>query len=91
MITEWFLQLMAGFVGMIADALGPWTPPSELVQASTGVSDVLSNFNGMGAWVSWTVLSACVVTQIATWAVVVGAKVVRAIAAHIPEFGGAGD
>lgn len=91
MITEWFISLMAGFVGMLGDAFGEWTPPAELVDASTGVSDVLANFNGMGVWVNWTILTACVVIQLATWATVVGIKVLRALAAHIPQIGGAGD
>lgn len=91
MIVEWFLDLCAGVLGMLADAFGPWEPPTELVDASEGVNGLLTNWSGMSVWVEWTVLAACVGVQIAVWAGVVGIKGIRAIAAHIPQFGGAGD
>lgn len=91
MISEWFLDLMAGFLGMIADAFGPWDPPAELTDAAHGAAGVLQNWSGMGAWVEWSVLGACMAVQLGVWATVLGIKLARAIAAHVPVVGGAGD
>lgn len=91
MITEWFLELVAGVLGWLADAFGEWEPPQELVDASAGVNGFLANFSGLGAWVSWPVLASCVAAALLVWLTVVGIKLVRAIVAHIPAFGGAGD
>lgn len=76
---------------MLADLFGEWEPPDELVNASDGARGLMSNMAGMGAWVEWTVLAACVAVQVAIWGSVVGIKLVRAVVAHIPGFGGAGD
>jgi len=90
-ITEWFLTLMADFVGMLADAFGPWTPPSELVNATSGANSALANMQGVGVWVNWPVLMGCIATSVAVWGGVLVIKLVRAIAAHVPQFGGGGD
>lgn len=91
MISEWFLGLMAGFVGMLGDAFGEWDPPSQLTDGAAGVNGLLQSFNGMGVWVDWTVLGGCVAVQISVWLGVLLIKLVRAIAAHVPQFGGGGD
>lgn len=91
MISEWFLGLMAGFVGMLGDAFGPWEPPKQLTDGADGVNGVLQSFTGMGVWVEWPVLSACVAVQVGVWLTVLVIKLVRAIAAHVPAVGGAGD
>lgn len=91
MISEFFVTLFGSVVGWIADLLGPWNPPPELLDASKSVNGLIHSFAGMGAWVNWTVLGACVAAAVGTWLVVVGIKLVRAVLAHIPAFGGAGD
>lgn len=91
MIVEKLLDLVGWIVGAVADLFGPWTPPDELVDASKSINGLLTNMAGLGAWMNWGVLAGCVATATAAWGVVVGIKLVRAIAAHIPFLGGAGD
>lgn len=82
---------MAGFVGMLGDTFGPWEPPAQLTDGAAGVNDVLQSFTGMGVWVEWPVLAGCVAVQVGVWLSVLLIKLARAIAAHVPAFGGAGD
>lgn len=91
MISEFFLGIFGWIVTALADLMGPWTPPAELVEASTRVNDLLASMAGLGAWVNWPVLIGCVAVSVGVWAVVVGIKLVRAIVAHVPMVGGAGD
>lgn len=91
MISEWFLQLAVGFATWLAGVFGPWTPPAELVDMADGAQQLVTAFASLGVWVPWGVIAACVAASVATWAIVVGIKLVRALAAHIPGFGGAGD
>ncbi|KRA23520.1 hypothetical protein ASD65_03100 [Microbacterium sp. Root61] len=91
MISEWFLGLAVGFVQWLAGVFGEWTPPPELTGASSAVNGIIGSLAGMGVWVAWPVLGACVGAAITAWAIVVGIKLVRAVIAHIPAFGGAGD
>lgn len=91
MIVEFFLGIAQWFVEWIASLFGEWTPPAELLDATSGVSAVLGGIAGMGVWIEWTVLGACVAVQVGVWAVVLGIKLVRALLAHVPLFGGAGD
>lgn len=91
MISEFFLTLAAGFVDWLAGLFGTWDPPAQLVDMAGSVAGLVGQFASLGIWVDWGVLAACVAASVATWAIVVGIKVVRAVAAHIPAFGGAGD
>ncbi|WP_137878070.1 hypothetical protein [Microbacterium sp. 4NA327F11] len=91
MITEWFGSLVVQFLDWLATVFGPWTPPTELTDAVSAVNGLIASFSSVGVWVDWTVLGSCVVASIGVWVVVVGIKIVRAVVAHIPAFGGAGD
>lgn len=91
MISEWFLNLAAGFVGWLAGLFGVWEPPQVLLDMADTVSLVVSMFADFGVWVDWVVLGACVLASVATWGIVLVIKVIRAIAAHVPAFGGSGD
>lgn len=91
MITEWFVNLYSWFVQWVASVFGPWTPPAELTDASSTLNGILGGFASVGVWIDWGVLGACVLVQIGTWVAVVGIKLIRALLAHFPLFGGAGD
>lgn len=91
MIVEWFLGLVAFVLGWFAELFGTWTPPPELTEATTRVGTLLGEFSSLGTWIDWTVLGACVLTQIVTWGIVLGVKLIRAVGAHLPWFGGSGD
>lgn len=91
MISEWFLSMASGFVTFIAGLFGEWTPPTQLTDATGALQAVMGTFVGLGVWVDWGVLGACVTASLAAWAVVVGIKLIRALLAHVPQIGGAGD
>ena len=91
MIAEFFMSLAAGFVDWLAGLFGEWEPPAALVDMSDSIGYLWGQFASLGVWVDWGVLAACVAAALTTWAVVVGIKLVRAVVAHVPVFGGAGD
>lgn len=91
MITEFFIGLAAWVVGWIAGLFGEWTPPAELTQATSGLNDLMGTFASLGVWVSWPVLGACIAAAVGVWAAVLIVKLIRAVLAHIPAFGGSGD
>lgn len=91
MIVEWFLGLAGGFVEWLASLFGPWEPPAGLMGAVDGVASLLASMAGFGVWVDFGVLSMCVGISVASWLAVLGIKLVRAVLAHVPMFGGAGD
>ncbi|BDZ38074.1 hypothetical protein [Microbacterium suwonense] len=91
MISEFFVNLAAGFVGWLAGLFGEWTPPDALTDMASSANDLVVEFASLGVWVDWGVLSGCVAAALASWAVVLVVKVVRALAAHVPVIGGAGD
>lgn len=91
MISEFFLTLAANFVSWLASLFGEWTPPAELADMSTQASYLVTQFASLGIWVNWPVMGACAAAAVATWGIVLGIKVVRALAAHVPVFGGSGD
>jgi len=91
MISKWFLVLAVGIVEWLAGVFGVWDPPRILIDMSDGVADLLPQFASLGVWVDWAVIGACVAASVATWGIVLLIKLIRAVAAHIPAFGGAGD
>ncbi|WP_449280968.1 hypothetical protein [Leucobacter sp.] len=91
MISEFFANLAVWFVEWLASVFGEWTPPAAFTEAKTTMAELLAGFASLGVWVNWAVLGVCMLTAIAAWAVVLGIKLVRAIVAHIPVIGGAGD
>ncbi len=90
MITEWLIS-----VGVL---VGDWfvslfpadDAPSWWVDFDGLVNTVLSQLNGVSVWVDWGYVIAVVGVVLAVWLASFIVKIVRAIAAHIPLFGGAG-
>lgn len=91
MISEWFLNLAAGFVQWLAGLFGEWTPPEQLTDMAGSAGYLVGQFASLGVWVEWPVLIGCVAVSVGVWAVVVGIKLLRAVVAHIPAIGGSGD
>ena len=90
MISEWFMQLATGFMSWVASLFPAWTPPAEFTQLSGMVSTVMGWFVGLGVWVPWSLIGACVGIQLAAWAIALGVKAIRAAASHVPFVGGHG-
>lgn len=91
MITEWFVWIAEQFVGWLAEMFGEWTPPPEMASAATTINALLEGMAGFGVWVDFGVLATCVGIAVGVWTTVIIIKLARAIAAHVPLFGGAGD
>lgn len=91
MITQWLIDMTLQVLSWVGSLFPAWDPPTQLTSMTQGVNDVLSGMAGFGTWVDFPTLTVCVLVQIATWVVVVLIALVRAVAAHIPLFGGAGD
>jgi hypothetical protein len=89
-ISEWFLQMGATILAWVGSLFPAWTPPAEFTQMGGLVSQAMGWFVGLGVWVPWSVLTACVTVQLAAWALTLSAKTVRAAVAHIPFVGGHG-
>jgi hypothetical protein len=89
-ITGWFLDIAAGFVGWFASLFSGFTVPQWFADMGTSMGGLLSGLNGLGGWIDWPVVSIAAASALATWAVCLGIKTVRAIASYIPFFGGAG-
>lgn len=88
MIVDWLLSLMVGMVGWITDLM-TW----EGAQPRDVFADfefMVRQFGSVGVWVDWASFSAAIAISIGVWLVCAGVKLVRAIAAHVPQFGGAG-
>lgn len=90
MITEFFMDRVVEFIVWLAGVFGEWTPPEELTAMSDGVVGMLQTYNGLGVWVSWPVVNACIAAAGLTWAVVIGIKLIQKLIAHVPGFGGSG-
>lgn len=90
MISEFFLDVAVNFILWLAGLFGTWTPPAELQNAVDVVDNVMSGFHGVGVWVEWGVVAACMAAASLTWAIVFGMRVVMRLASHVPLVGGAG-
>lgn len=91
MITEYLITLATSFVGWVAGLFPAFENPTVLDQFAGFVTTAMGWFVGLGVWVDWGVLSACVAAQMLVTLAVFSAKGLRAALAHIPLFGGAGD
>lgn len=89
MIVEWWIGVVSSFVDWVASLFPTWSAPD--LDPSSGIGQVVSAGASLGNWVPWTVLLFCVGVVVAAWLVTLGIKIVRALIAHVPEFGGAGD
>jgi hypothetical protein len=88
MISEFFLQLAQDITTWLA---GFMTYPGAKPQDVWGqMSGLVSQFASLGVWINWAAVAGAVGVALSVWLVCLGIKIVRAIIAHIPAFGGAG-
>lgn len=90
MIIEWLLGIGATVSNWFASLFPVWEPPEFLATFDDIVNDVLQNVGGIGVWADWVFILVVVGAVVSVWLIALGIKVIRAIAAHIPFFGGAG-
>lgn len=89
-ITEWLIVLGMEIGGFFATLFPEWEIPAWMVEHRTTLVDMLETYNGFGVWVNWPVLGLCVAAVGVAYASGLGVRLARAVAAHVPQFGGAG-
>ena len=89
-IIEALSLFAAGFVEWIATLFPAWNVPAFMAGAGSGLVNLLASFAGFGAWVDFTVLTACIAATGATFAACFIFKLVLKIVAFIPFVGGTG-
>ena len=90
MITQVFLNLAKSFLIWLAGCFGS-TDLSVLQSVKASITSFSAQVASFGSWVDWAVLGACITAVTGTWVVSTVIKLIRAVVAHIPAFGGAGD
>lgn len=91
MIVEWLIGLGAIVSDWFASLFPTdWEIPPFLAGLDETVNDILANLSGVGVWADWVYIIGVVGVVLALWATALLIKVARAVAAHVPFFGGAG-
>lgn len=90
MITEWLVAVVQDLLVFVANLLPSWSP-GDMAAARSTLVNLVQQFADFGVWVDWTLLGVCMAAVTTAWAVAVGTKLIRALLAHLPGVGGAGD
>lgn len=90
MIVELMAQVGANFVIWLASVMPEFEIPEFMLDQRSALIDVLQNFEGLGVWVDWQVLGFCLTATSVCFVIGLSARALRAIIAHIPQFGGGG-
>lgn len=89
MIIEWLLGIANNIVTWLADEVLTWDGPQPY-DIWGDIQSMVGEFASIGVWIDWAAIASAVGLAIGVWLVCLGIKAVRALIAHIPEFGGAG-
>jgi hypothetical protein len=89
-ITQFFINLAKSFLIWLAGIFGS-ADLSVLQSVKASVTSFSAQVASFGSWVDWAVLGSCITVVTGTWVVASVIKLVRAVVAHIPAIGGAGD
>lgn len=90
MITEWFLGLVSTVVQFFVDGIPDWEVPSQVVNLDDTINGFTGMLDGSGVWLPWAFMFGCIAVVVGSYVVGLTVKVVRAVLAHVPAFGGAG-
>lgn len=90
MITEWLISVGAAISDWFVSLLPTDPPPAFIQNFNSMMNSLMSNLSGVSVWVDWAFVLGVVGVVLAVWVTGFGVKFVRAVAAHIPFFGGAG-
>lgn len=90
MITEWLMSLGVVISETIAGIFEPIEVPDWMIDSTANLVGFVNSASGLGVWVPWEALGLAAALLTVVFVVTFGAKLVRAIAAHIPFLGGAG-
>lgn len=88
MISQYFVDLFTNIVGWIAGILPNATIPDNVVHPDAAANGLFGLVTGLGVWVSWPVINACVGVSLAVFAAGGLIALFRVILSHLPYFGG---
>lgn len=89
MIIE-FLYQVGNTVALWVVGFLPHIPDEQAVAASQPLYMIGTYMGALSSWVNWPLVAAQVVFVLSTYFLFMGFKIVRAVIAHVPFFGGAG-
>ena len=90
MITQFFIDMAVNVLVWIAGLF----PNVDTDNLWGGWHDFVMAFDmakSVGVWIPWDVIFMCVTASLASYGALVVVKMIRAVAAHVPAVGGAGD
>lgn len=90
MITEALVGVGASLVGWIVGLFPDWDPPAWMVETPVKYRGLFEGFADMGVWIDWVALGLVIGTVVTAYVAGFVVRMVRAIVAHIPQFGGGG-
>lgn len=90
MITEFFIGLGLSIARWFVGLFPEWQAPAGFASLDDTVNGFFARFDGVGVWAPWGLLGVCIAVALSVWGIGLVVKLARAIAAHIPFFGGAG-
>lgn len=90
MIVEWLSNVGTAIVVWFTSTITGWEPDPWFVDLGDTINTFCEGLFGLGIWVNWVVVGACVATVFASWLLFGNVKFARAVAAHFPIVGGAG-
>lgn len=88
MITEWFLELMAGVSEWFMTLFGDEDPPEWMSQVGGFIGDLVARASGLGAWFPFVLLSIVLGTTLALWLTFWTVKGIRWVWGLTPLSGG---
>lgn len=88
MITEWFLTMIAGFFGWIADFVPDWNVPVELTDPDGLIGSVFAISTGLGVWIDWAFIGALASIPLIIWVAGITWQGLRMMWSHLPFVGG---
>ena len=89
MIIEWLVTLAVNIVTWLSEEVLTWEG-IQPVDIWGHVEGMVAQFASIGVWIDWPAVSTAVGLAIGVWLVCLGIKAIRALIAHIPQFGGSG-
>jgi hypothetical protein len=90
MIVEWGLTLATGFVTWLLSLFPDWDVWPWFADLGNTINSVTTALTGLGVWVNWAVIGACVTAVLTSWIVFAQVKLARFGASHLPGVGGSG-
>lgn len=90
MIVEWIVGVAVGLVTFLTGLMTGTEPAAWFVNLGDTINSFTSTLDGLGVWINFGVLGACLSAVMASWLVFSNVKLLRVGVSHIPQVGGGG-